>query len=61
MHKPNVAALPHDLHAIDATRALTHWLICAQVAKPLAAGDHVLLCEEHGGASTRPCTVVEII
>ena len=38
--------------------ALTHWLICAQVAKPLAAGDHVLLCEEHGGASTRPCTVV---
>ena len=39
-------------------RALTHWLICAQVAKPLAAGDHVLLCEEHGGASTRPCTVV---
>ena len=33
----------------------------AAAAKPLAAGDHVLLCEEHGGASTRPCTVMNCV
>ena len=33
----------------------------AAAAKPLAAGDHVLLCEESGGASTRPCTVMNCV
>lgn len=32
----------------------------ALAAKPLKAGDPVLLCEEHGGASTRACVIVRV-